>query len=176
METIWGRPLNVSAWQSKVHTQMVCQDCCGRNGGDQLHIKAHDFGIRCLVSMCPHTFGHVVYSEKAREILFIGKRETGLWAWWIFSEYLAVGDGAKRVRSPCFNRGLNSLPSHLLCSLLHLPCSQGQVSAQCATLFLSLWLSSLPVEIYLSAVLYPLSISLILLGLSSSLLSCMFSI
>ena len=29
--------------------------------GDQLHIKAHDFGMRCSMSRCPHTFGHVVY-------------------------------------------------------------------------------------------------------------------
>ena len=29
--------------------------------GDQLHINAHDFGMRCWTSRCPHTFGHVVY-------------------------------------------------------------------------------------------------------------------
>ena len=29
--------------------------------GDQLHINAHDFGMRYLTSRCPHTFGHVVY-------------------------------------------------------------------------------------------------------------------
>jgi hypothetical protein len=28
---------------------------------DQLHIKAHDFGMRCSTSRCPQTFGHVVY-------------------------------------------------------------------------------------------------------------------
>ena len=26
-----------------------------------LHINAHDFGMRCLMSRCPHTFGSVVY-------------------------------------------------------------------------------------------------------------------
>ena len=30
-------------------------------GGDQLHINAHDFGMRCWTNRCPHTFGHVVY-------------------------------------------------------------------------------------------------------------------
>jgi hypothetical protein len=30
--------------------------------GDQLHINAQDFGMRCLTSRCPHTFGHVIYS------------------------------------------------------------------------------------------------------------------
>jgi hypothetical protein len=30
--------------------------------GVQLRINAHNFGMRCLTSMCPrHTFGHVVY-------------------------------------------------------------------------------------------------------------------
>jgi hypothetical protein len=29
--------------------------------GGQLHINAHDFGIRCLTSRCPLTFSHVVY-------------------------------------------------------------------------------------------------------------------
>ena len=29
--------------------------------GDQLHINAHDFGMRCWTSRCPHTFGHIVY-------------------------------------------------------------------------------------------------------------------
>ena len=29
--------------------------------GDQLHIDAHDLGMRCSTSRCPHTFGHVVY-------------------------------------------------------------------------------------------------------------------
>ena len=29
--------------------------------GDQLHINAHDFGMRCSTSRCPHTFDHVVY-------------------------------------------------------------------------------------------------------------------
>ena len=29
-------------------------------GGDQLHINAHDFGMRCSMSRCPHTFGNVV--------------------------------------------------------------------------------------------------------------------
>ena len=28
--------------------------------GDQLHINAHDFGMRCSTNICPHTFGHVV--------------------------------------------------------------------------------------------------------------------
>jgi DNA-binding NtrC family response regulator len=28
---------------------------------DQLHINAHDFGMRCSTSRCPHTFGHVLY-------------------------------------------------------------------------------------------------------------------
>ena len=32
--------------------------------GDQLHINAHDFGMRCLMSS-PHTFGHVVNIEFA---------------------------------------------------------------------------------------------------------------
>ena len=27
----------------------------------RLHIKAHDFGMRCMTSRCPHTLGHVVY-------------------------------------------------------------------------------------------------------------------
>ena len=27
--------------------------------GDQLHINAHDFGMRCSKSRCPHTFVHV---------------------------------------------------------------------------------------------------------------------
>ena len=34
--------------------------------GDQLHINAHDFGMRCSTSMCPHTFGHVVYVGSGR--------------------------------------------------------------------------------------------------------------
>ena len=29
-------------------------------GGDQLHINAHDFGMRYSTSTCPHNFGHVV--------------------------------------------------------------------------------------------------------------------
>ena len=29
--------------------------------GDELHIASHDFGTRCAMSRCPHTFGHVVY-------------------------------------------------------------------------------------------------------------------
>ena len=29
--------------------------------GDQLHINAHDFGMRCWMSRCLYTFGHVVY-------------------------------------------------------------------------------------------------------------------
>ena len=29
--------------------------------GDQLHINAHDFGMRCSTSRCPHTFALVVY-------------------------------------------------------------------------------------------------------------------
>ena len=32
-----------------------------RKGGDQLHINAHDFGMRCSTSRCPYTFGHVLY-------------------------------------------------------------------------------------------------------------------
>ena len=28
--------------------------------GDQLHIYAHDFRMRCSMSRCPHAFGHVV--------------------------------------------------------------------------------------------------------------------
>ena len=28
--------------------------------GDRHHINAHDFGMRCLRSRCPYTFGHVV--------------------------------------------------------------------------------------------------------------------
>ena len=28
---------------------------------DQLHINAHDFGMRCSTSRCPHTLGHVLY-------------------------------------------------------------------------------------------------------------------
>ena len=28
--------------------------------GNQLHINAHDFGMRCWMSRCPPTFGHVV--------------------------------------------------------------------------------------------------------------------
>ena len=34
--------------------------CYSSKGGAQLHINAHDFGIRCSSSRCPHTFGHVV--------------------------------------------------------------------------------------------------------------------
>ena len=33
--------------------------------GDQLHIDAIDFGMRCSMSRCPHTFGHVVYSRNS---------------------------------------------------------------------------------------------------------------
>ena len=29
--------------------------------GDQLHINARDFGMRCSTSRCPHTFGNVVH-------------------------------------------------------------------------------------------------------------------
>ena len=29
--------------------------------GNQLHMNAHDFGMRCSTSRYPHTFGHVVY-------------------------------------------------------------------------------------------------------------------
>ena len=28
---------------------------------EQLHINAHDCGMGCSTSRCPHTFGHVVY-------------------------------------------------------------------------------------------------------------------
>jgi hypothetical protein len=31
--------------------------------GDQLHINANDFGMRCSTSRCPHTFGHVVWRK-----------------------------------------------------------------------------------------------------------------
>ena len=31
--------------------------------GDQLHINAYDFGMRCSTSRCPHTVGHVVYVD-----------------------------------------------------------------------------------------------------------------
>ena len=37
--------------------------CYGSKVGDQLHINAHDFGMRCSTSRCPHTFGHVVYTH-----------------------------------------------------------------------------------------------------------------
>ena len=30
--------------------------------GDQLHISARDFGMRCLTSRCPQTSGHLVYT------------------------------------------------------------------------------------------------------------------
>jgi hypothetical protein len=33
--------------------------------GDQLHIDAIDFGIRCSTSRCPHTFGNVVSSRNS---------------------------------------------------------------------------------------------------------------
>ena len=33
------------------------------NGGDQLNINAHDFGMRCWTSRCPHTFGNVVQEK-----------------------------------------------------------------------------------------------------------------
>ena len=36
--------------------------------GDQLHINAHDFGIRLSTSTCPHTFGHVVYPPSTVDI------------------------------------------------------------------------------------------------------------
>ena len=29
--------------------------------GDQLHINAHSFGMRCSTNRCPHTFGNGVY-------------------------------------------------------------------------------------------------------------------
>ena len=35
--------------------------CCNSKRGDQLHFNAHYFVMRCSTSMCPHTFGHVVY-------------------------------------------------------------------------------------------------------------------
>jgi hypothetical protein len=35
--------------------------CYSSKGGDQLHINAHNFGMRCSTGRCPHTFGHVVY-------------------------------------------------------------------------------------------------------------------
>jgi hypothetical protein len=28
-----------------------------KGGGEQLHSNSHDFGMRCLTSRCPHTFG-----------------------------------------------------------------------------------------------------------------------
>uniref|UniRef100_A0A673WMG9 DNA polymerase alpha subunit B n=1 Tax=Salmo trutta TaxID=8032 RepID=A0A673WMG9_SALTR len=37
--------------------------CYSSKGGDELHIIARDFGMRCLTSRCPHTFGHVVYMD-----------------------------------------------------------------------------------------------------------------
>ncbi|CDR19077.1 unnamed protein product [Oncorhynchus mykiss] len=37
--------------------------CYSSKGGDQIHINAHDFGMRCWTSRCPHTFGHVVYEH-----------------------------------------------------------------------------------------------------------------
>ena len=30
--------------------------------GDELHINANDFGMRCSMSRGPHTFGRVVYN------------------------------------------------------------------------------------------------------------------
>jgi hypothetical protein len=36
-------------------------------GGDQLHINAHDFGMKCSTSRCPHTFGDVVYVVETSE-------------------------------------------------------------------------------------------------------------
>ena len=32
--------------------------------GDQLHINAHDIGMRCSTSRCPHSFGLVMYIRK----------------------------------------------------------------------------------------------------------------
>jgi hypothetical protein len=32
-------------------------------GGDQLHVNAHDFGMRCSFNRCPHTSDHVVYFD-----------------------------------------------------------------------------------------------------------------
>jgi hypothetical protein len=38
--------------------------------GDQLHINAHDFGMRCSMSRCPHTFVHVsVYVNSSQYFL-----------------------------------------------------------------------------------------------------------
>jgi hypothetical protein len=31
--------------------------------GYQIHINAHDFGMRCPTSRCPHTFGHEVNNK-----------------------------------------------------------------------------------------------------------------
>lgn len=38
---------------------------------DQLHINAHDFGIRYLTSKCPHTFVYVVYLVTEKHV-YIG--------------------------------------------------------------------------------------------------------
>ena len=40
---------------------------------DQLHINTHDFGMRCLTTKCPHTFGHVVYGG-----LFLSPTQRGV--------------------------------------------------------------------------------------------------
>uniref|UniRef100_A0A8C7JDZ7 DNA polymerase alpha subunit B n=1 Tax=Oncorhynchus kisutch TaxID=8019 RepID=A0A8C7JDZ7_ONCKI len=37
--------------------------CYCSKGGDKLHIVARDFGMRCLISRCPHTLGNVVYMD-----------------------------------------------------------------------------------------------------------------
>ena len=46
--------------------------CYSSKGRDQLHINAHDFGMRCWMSRCVHTFGHVVYLATSMQLILDG--------------------------------------------------------------------------------------------------------
>ena len=60
---------NVPTSSGKPSQKIGC--CYSSKGGDQLHINAHDFGMRCLTSRCPHTFGHVVYLHMNTVLFFM---------------------------------------------------------------------------------------------------------
>ena len=52
--TAYDRNVPTSSFPRKVEAVIAAK-------GDQLHINASDFGMRCSTSRCPHTFGHIVY-------------------------------------------------------------------------------------------------------------------
>ena len=59
-----------------------CEGCYRSKGGDQLHIIAHDFGMRYSTSKCPRTFVHVVYKvawEIVKQFVIYSFQKVQIW-------------------------------------------------------------------------------------------------